>query len=219
MAIVKEEIYAELYKKQDTAEGNKIIYKLAKTRNRRTKDICDNIFINEKKKKIQTDTTKIIEVGKEHYVELLNVMNPRKYLEECEKTCGPIPNITLEEDGTQLKKMKTGQACGPDQIPIEVWKLLVDESVDYLLNTMNTVFDEGMPQSWRKSEISPLYKGKGSVLECGNYRRIKLMAHTMKLLERIIDNRIRQIVELDDIQFGFRNGRSTTEPVFALRIL
>ena len=43
----------------------------------------------------------------------------------------------------------------------------------------------------------------------------------MELWEIIIDQRIRQIVELDDIQFGFRKGRSTTEPifVFALRIL
>ena len=41
----------------------------------------------------------------------------------------------------------------------------------------------------------------------------------MKLWEGIIDHRIRQIVELDGIQFGFRNGRSTTEPIFALRIL
>ena len=39
--------------------------------------------------------------------------------------------------------------------------------------------------------------------------------------ERIIglDHRIRQIVELYDIQFGFRKGRSTTERIFALRIL
>ena len=115
--------------------------------------------------------------------------------------------------------MKTGKACGPDQIPIEVWKLLSDEGVYYLLQTMNAVLVEGMPQSWRKSELSPLYKGKGSVLECGNYRGIKLMAHTMKLWERIIDHRIRQIVELDDIQFGFRKGRSTTEPIVALRIV
>ena len=61
VAIVKEEVYAKLYKKLDTAEGNKIIYKLAKTRNRRTKY---------KEVKIQTDTTKIIDVWKEHYVEL-----------------------------------------------------------------------------------------------------------------------------------------------------
>ena len=45
------------------------------------------------------------------------------------------------------------------------------------------------------------------------------MAHTMKLWERILDHRIRQNVELDDIPFGFRKGRSTIEPLFALRIL
>ena len=130
VAIANEEEYAKLYKKLDTAEGNKIIYKLAKTRNRRTKY---------KEVNIQTDTTKIIDVWKEHYVELLNVTNPRKDLEECEKTCGPIPNIRLDEVGTQLKKMKTGKPCRPDQIPIEVWKLFGDEGVYYLLQTMNVV--------------------------------------------------------------------------------
>ncbi len=77
VAIAKEEAYAELYKQLDTAEGNKIIYKLAKTRYRRTKYICDNIFINDKEGKMQADTKNIIEVWKEHYVELLNVTNRR----------------------------------------------------------------------------------------------------------------------------------------------
>ena len=81
------------------------------------------------------------------------------------------------------------------------------------------VMSRGMPSSWRYSEISPIYKGKGSLLDCGNYRGIKLMSHTMKLWERIIENRIREIVELRSIQFGFRRGMSTTEPIFALRIL
>ena len=45
------------------------------------------------------------------------------------------------------------------------------------------------------------------------------MSHTMKLWERIIENRIREIVELGNIQFGFRKGMSTTEPIFALKIL
>ena len=30
-------------------------------------------------------------------------------------------------------KMETGKACGSDQIPIEVWKSLGDEGLDYLL--------------------------------------------------------------------------------------
>ena len=91
--------------------------------------------------------------------------------------------------------MKTGNVYGPDQIPIEVWKLLGDEGIDYLLQTMNAGLVEGMPKSRRKNEISPLYEGKSSVPECGNCRGI----HTMKLWERIIYQRVRQIVELDHI--------------------
>ena len=45
------------------------------------------------------------------------------------------------------------------------------------------------------------------------------MSHTMKLWERIIENRIREIVELGNIQSALRKGMSTTEPIFALRIL
>ena len=45
------------------------------------------------------------------------------------------------------------------------------------------------------------------------------MSQTIKLWECIIENRIREIVELSNIQFGFRRGMSTTEPIFALRIL
>ena len=67
--------------------------------------------------------------------------------------------------------------------------------------------------------ITPLFKGKGSILECSNYRGIKLISHTLKLLERIIDRRLRTIVDLGNNQFGFRRGRSTMDPVFALTIL
>ena len=41
----------------------------------------------------------------------------------------------------------------------------------------------------------------------------------MKLWERIIGNRLREIVNIRDNQFGFRPGISTTEPVFAFRQL
>ena len=84
---------------------------------------------------------------------------------------------------------------------------------------MNEVISRGMPSSWRYSEISPICKGNGSVLDCGNFRGIQLMSRMMKLWERIIKNRIREIVELRSIQFGFRRGMSTTEPLFTLRIL
>ena len=37
----------------------------------------------------------------------------------------------------------------------------------------------------------PLYKGKGDPLVCGSYRAIKLLGQPMKLLERVLQKRIR----------------------------
>ena len=76
-----------------------------------------------------------------------------------------------------------------------------------------------MLNDWRKSRMVPIFKGKGDVLECNNYRGIKLMSHTMKLWERIIEVRLREIINIADNQFGFRPSKSITEPIFALRML
>ena len=90
-----------------------------------------------------------------------------------------------------------------------------EQGVVFLEKELNEVITSGIPPSWRLSELTPLFKGKGSILKCSNYRGIKLLSHTLKLLERIIDQRLRNIVELGNIQFGFKRGRSTMDPVFA----
>ena len=78
---------------------------------------------------------------------------------------------------------------------------------------------EKMPDEWRRSVLVPLYKSKGEIKQCGNYRGIKLISHTMKLWEMIIEARIRKDVTIAEQQFGFMPGRSTTEAIFCLRIL
>ena len=41
----------------------------------------------------------------------------------------------------------------------------------------------------------------------------------MKLWERMIEARLREITKIADYQFGFRPGKSTTESTFELRML
>ena len=41
----------------------------------------------------------------------------------------------------------------------------------------------------------------------------------MKILERIVDGLIRQMVSIDDFQFGFVPGRGTTDAIFVIRQL
>ena len=45
------------------------------------------------------------------------------------------------------------------------------------------------------------------------------MPHTVKLFELIINHMLRTIVELGNIHFVFRRGRSTMDPAFVLQFL
>ena len=67
--------------------------------------------------------------------------------------------------------------------------------------------------------LIPIYKNKGDAQCCGKYREIKLMSHTMKVRERIIEARLRDIVEITKQQYGFMPGKGTTDAMFALRML
>ena len=62
-----------------------------------------------------------------------------------------------------------------------------------------------------------VYKGKGDALECGSYRGIRLLEHVMKILERVVETRVRRIVKIDDMQFGFMAGKVTTDAIFIVR--
>ena len=77
---------------------------------------------------------------------------------------------------------------------MEVWKSLGEEEVDTLLDLLHKIFEqEKMPEDWRDSVIVPiLFKEKGDIQDCGNYRGIKMISHTMKIWERIIDRRLRE---------------------------
>ncbi|KAK3559181.1 hypothetical protein QTP86_005085 [Hemibagrus guttatus] len=116
--------------------------------------------------------------------------------------------------------MKSGKAVGPDDIPVEVWKCLGEAAVEFLTSLFNRVLEsEKMPEEWRRSVLVPIFKNKGDVQSCSNYRRIKLMSHTMKLWERVVEARLRKVVEICEQQYGFMPRKSTTDAIFALRIL
>ena len=79
--------------------------------------------------------------------------------------------------------------------------------------------DGKVPTDWEQSFIVCLYKGKGDALDRGNYRGLKLTEQAMKFLERIVDGLIRQVVSIDDSQFGFVPGRGTTDAILLVRQL
>ena len=67
--------------------------------------------------------------------------------------------------------------------------------------------------------IIPIYKDKGDIPDCGNYRGIKLMSHVMKIWDMIIARRLRGETTIGDEQFGFMPGRGTTDAICTVRQL
>ena len=65
--------------------------------------------------------------------------------------------------------------------------------------------------------IVPIFKGKGDLMSCGSYRGVKLLEHAMKIVERVLERRIRTLVNLNEMQFGFMPGKGTVNAIFIVR--
>ena len=95
--------------------------------------------------------------------------------------------------------MKSGKAAGPSGIVVEMIKAAGDTGAIMICDLATAIIRDGkVPTDWEQSFIVCLYKGKGDALDRGNYRGPKLTEQAMKILERIADGLIRQVVSIDD---------------------
>ena len=119
-----------------------------------------------------------------------------------------------------ISQMKAGKAQGPSGIVVEMIRAAGDMGASMIRDLAVAIIrDVKVPSDWEQSFIVCLYKGKGDALERGNYHGLKLTEQVMKILERIVDGLIRQLVSIDDSQFGFVPGRDTTDAIFVVRQL
>ncbi|KAK3511579.1 hypothetical protein QTP70_010692 [Hemibagrus guttatus] len=217
----KQKAYDELYTRLDTREGEKDLYRLARQRDRDGKDVQQVRVIKDRDGRVLTSEESVQRRWKEYFEELMNEENEReKRVEGVNSVEQKVDKIRKDEVRKALKRMKSGKAVGPDDIPVEVWKCLGEAAVEFLANLFNRVLEsERMPEEWRRSVLVPIFKNKGDVQSCSNYRGIKLMSHTMKVWERVVEARLRKVVDICEQQYGFMPRKSTTDAIFALRIL
>lgn len=215
--------YETMYRRLDTKERENGIYKLAKTRERR-QDLGFIRFIKDESERVLVRDANIRCRWYNYFRKLFNEA----------RTCNTGQDdvgqfqldfnihhfISREEVKGALKKMSKGKAIGPDQIPVEVWLSLGEDGEQGLVKLFKNILLNGkMLEEWKLSIVVPIYKNKGDAQSCRNYRRIKLLSHTMKLWERVIETRIRREAEVTENQFGFMPGRSTMEAIHLLRSL
>ena len=107
VAKAKESAYKDLYDKLDSIDGQKMIYKLSKTRERerRTRDLTDIAYIKDSNGTILTDEDEIKARWKESFETLLNVENEREELEHIDPVQGPTNNCQRWEETRHVDRM------------------------------------------------------------------------------------------------------------------
>jgi hypothetical protein len=95
---------------------------------------------------------------------------------------------------------------------------LGDRGIVWLTKFFNEIVRTNkMSNEWRRNTLIPIYKNKGDVQNCVDYREIKLMGHTMKLWEMMIERRLKKENRVTDNQFDFMSEWSSMEAMYLLR--
>lgn len=112
-------------------------------------------------------------------------------------------------------------APGPDVIHYSMLKNLGATGRKLLVEILNDIFDTGkLPDIWKLAHVIPILKEGKDPLKPDSYRPIALTSCICKLLERILNRRLRWFLDsknlLDLVQTGFREGMSTIDNLVSL---
>jgi hypothetical protein len=120
---VRGQAYMEMYRKLDTKEGENDVYKMAKLRERKTRDFNQVKCIKDETDRLLVKDKDIKNRWREYFDKLFNDESEKIVIElddSIDTNRRFVRRIQESEVKEALKKMKTGKALGPDDIPIEV---------------------------------------------------------------------------------------------------
>jgi len=150
---------------------------------------------------------------------------------------GMSDNIHMTELKYIISLLKCNKATGPDGIPAEIFKYIMnDDILKTILNMFNTFINHRtLPTQIKESTMILIHK-KGSTQICNNYRTISLQSTFMKILTKLIIRRIyshceknsKPVFSKQDLSFfyekwimpetqsGFRIDRDRSDAIFSL---
>ncbi|VDO73667.1 unnamed protein product [Haemonchus placei] len=172
--------YADLKEKLESRDGERYVYRLAKTRNCQTEDIQKFFGINDEDGHLLTDS-------RQDRKTMARVL--RRHLNS--RICSIPQSLALRS-----------KATGPDDLAPDLWKSKGRNPAGWLTEFNHVVAEKKVPESWQQRTSIPIWM-KGSPGDYNCYGQFRPLSHSMKIFEQIVDSRIRDIVELTTNQYGF----------------
>ena len=126
---------------------------------------------------------------------------------------------TKEEIRKTIRKFKNNQAPGPDEIPMDFYKILEEEALTDTVDLFKEWWEkEWVPDAIMEARVVMIFK-KGDSTKFENYRPISLLNSMYKIFTATLVSRIQAGVDhvLQDTQFGFRKGKSAADAIHCVR--
>jgi len=126
--------------------------------------------------------------------------------------------INVELVDKCIRRLKSGKACGPDELSAEHLVNAHPILVIHLCTLFRAMLFSGcVPDGFGIGTIIPLLKDKtGDVNSLDNYRGITLIPVIAKLFELVILEISSDCLETDNLQFGFKSDVGCANAIFAL---
>jgi hypothetical protein len=138
------QMYDGLYQRLGTKEWEKDIYRMAKGRERKMRDIIQLKCIKDATEQLLIKDEDIKNRWQEYFDKLFNEDSGSSSIEldisSDDLNRQFVRRIQESEVKNALKKMKGGKMMGQDGIPIEVWRTLGDVAIVFLTKLFNLIF-------------------------------------------------------------------------------
>ena len=141
-------------------------------------------------------------IGESTVSSISNNVNEDDFYWKCQKS---IYNFSFNETSIEnVKKslQSLGSESGIDVLGFDRKLLYLSRDVispvicKFIDVSINAKF---VPDDWKISRVSPVYKGKGAMDDSGNYRPISVVSHVAKVVEKEIQRQL--MIYLDDHNF------------------
>jgi hypothetical protein len=161
------QMYDGLYQWLDMKEGENDIYRMAKSQERKTRDIIQVKCIKDVTEWLLTKDEDIKNRWQKYFDKLFNEDSGSSsialdissdYLNR-----QFVHRIQKSDVKDVLKRMNGGKVMGPDGIPIEVWRTLGDVKIVWLTKLFNLIFwSNKMHDKWRRNILVSIFKSNMS---------------------------------------------------------
>lgn len=224
----KRKLYKALVKKKKRVHYRKKFKSIENLRHKKPQDFwklfcskknnyCKNINVNEFYEYFSNLSNEIQQVSNseaEHFCNNYDFNEESCNFEELDKS------ISIHEVEYVIRNLNKNKATGIDCLINEFFIESCDIISSHLTDLFNGILNTGCyPDQWAKGIIIPLHK-KNSPDDVNNYRGITLLSCLAKIFTGIINRRLSEFCENNDVisdaQFGFRPRRSTTDAIFVL---